>query len=126
MAELLQGGSERPTPHPGPPPRGEGGANVLSEALAASVPILATRIPGSVGILGPEYPGYFPVGDTEALAALLWRAETDRDFRAALRAHIRLLCDLLVLAFQKAFLSTSRADGRSLVFPQSDFGTWKG
>ncbi len=75
--------------------RMEGGANVLSEALAASVPILATRIPGSVGILGPEYPGYFPVGDTEALAALLWRAETDRDFRAALRAHIRRLRPLV-------------------------------
>jgi glycosyltransferase involved in cell wall biosynthesis len=59
------------------------------------VPVLATRIPGSVGILGPEYPGYFPVGDTEALAALLWRAETDRDFRAALRAHIRRLRPLV-------------------------------
>lgn len=67
----------------------EGGANVLSEAIAASVPILATRIPGSVGILGPDYPGYFPVGDTEALAALLWRAETDRAFLQALRASVR-------------------------------------
>jgi len=67
----------------------EGGANVLSEALAASVPVLATRIPGSVGVLGPEYPGYFPVGDTDALAALLWRAETDRAFYRALSAHCR-------------------------------------
>ena len=58
----------------------EGGANVVSEALAASVPVLSSRIAGSVGLLGEDYPGYFPVGDTEALARLLGRAETDADF----------------------------------------------
>ncbi len=63
----------------------EGGANVISEAIAASVPILASRIPGSIGLLGPEYPGTFPVGDTEALAALLHRAETDPVFYRTLK-----------------------------------------
>jgi hypothetical protein len=28
-------------------------------------------------LLGRDYPGYFPVGDTEALTVLLHRAETD-------------------------------------------------
>ena len=42
----------------------EGGANVLSEAIAASVPILASRVDGNVGILGRDYPGYFEVGNT--------------------------------------------------------------
>jgi putative glycosyltransferase (TIGR04348 family) len=65
----------------------EGGANVVSEALVAGVPILASRIDGSVGLLGRDYPGYFPVGDTEALAALLHRAETDVAFLAELRRH---------------------------------------
>jgi putative glycosyltransferase (TIGR04348 family) len=60
--------------------RMEGGANVISEALAASVPVLASRIPGNVGLLGAAYPGYFERGDTRALAALLERAETDRVF----------------------------------------------
>ena len=55
----------------------EGGANVISEAVAAGVPVLASRIDGSVGLLGRDYPGYFPVGDTEALAQLLRRIETD-------------------------------------------------
>src|SRR5437660_10994668 len=55
----------------------EGGANAISEAVAASVPVLATRIHGSVGLLGRDYPGYFPVGDTEALAKLLDRIERD-------------------------------------------------
>ena len=62
----------------------EGGANVISEALADGVPVLASRIPGSVGLLGAGYPGYFPVGDTQALARLLARAEADADFLAGL------------------------------------------
>jgi len=57
----------------------EGGANVVSEAIAAGVPVLSSDIPGSRGLLGDDYPGYFPVGDTEALADALLAAETDRD-----------------------------------------------
>jgi putative glycosyltransferase (TIGR04348 family) len=63
----------------------EGGANVISEALAAGVPVLSSRIAGSVGLLGADYPGYFPYGDTRALAALLRRAETDRAFYGRLK-----------------------------------------
>lgn len=55
----------------------EGGANVLSEALAASLPIVASRIPGNVGVLGADHPGYFPTGDEQTLADLL--AELERD-----------------------------------------------
>ncbi len=69
----------------------EGGANVVSEALAASVPVLSSRIPGSIGILGPGYPGYFTVGDTRALAHLLRRAETDAAFYEGLRRCCRRL-----------------------------------
>ena len=64
----------------------EGGASALCEAIACGVPTLASRIPGSVGILGPDYPGYFPVGDTQALAGLLYRAETDPEFLQSLHA----------------------------------------
>src|SRR5262249_12605175 len=48
----------------------EGGANVISEAAIAGVPILASRMDGNVGLLGRDYPGYFGVGDTKALARL--------------------------------------------------------
>jgi putative glycosyltransferase (TIGR04348 family) len=65
--------------------RVEGGANVLSEAIVAAVPILASRIEGNVGILGAEYPGYFDVGDTRQLARLLTHAETSPAFLAELR-----------------------------------------
>src|SRR5262249_3000356 len=62
----------------------EGGANVVSEAIACSVPVISSRISGSIGLLGEEYPGYFPVGDTQALSDLLRRAETDAGFYKAL------------------------------------------
>jgi len=62
----------------------EGGANALSEAIAAGTPVLASRIPGSVGILGENYAGYFNVGDTNGLVRLLDRAESDPGFLARL------------------------------------------
>jgi putative glycosyltransferase (TIGR04348 family) len=65
----------------------EGGANAVSEAIAHGVPVVASRIPGSLGLLGADYPGYFPFGDAAALAVLLDRAETDPGFRRALAAH---------------------------------------
>jgi putative glycosyltransferase (TIGR04348 family) len=64
----------------------EGGANVISEAIAAGVPVLASHIPGSIGLLGAAYAGYYPVGDTKALADLLDRAETDSGFYNSLKA----------------------------------------
>jgi putative glycosyltransferase (TIGR04348 family) len=66
----------------------EGGANVVSEAIAAGVPVLSTLIPGSIGILGPEYPGYFPVGDTHALCLAMQRAESDPAFYGELKRRI--------------------------------------
>lgn len=63
----------------------EGGANVISEAVVAGVPVIASDIAGSVGLLGPDYPGYYPVGDTNALRHLLLRAENEPEFLIALR-----------------------------------------
>lgn len=68
--------------------RSEGGANVISEAAAVGVPILASRMDGNVGLLGADYPGYFPVGDTKRLARLLRRIESDAVFVATLRRAI--------------------------------------
>ena len=75
--------------------RSEGGANVLSEAIAAGIPVVSSHIPGSTGVLGSDYPGLFSVGDTQGLAALLHRAETDRDFYGALGAWCRRLGPLV-------------------------------
>jgi len=64
--------------------RMEGGANVVSEALAAGVPVIASRMSGNVGMLGARYPGYFPVGDERALARVLARFERDAVYRKSL------------------------------------------
>ena len=69
--------------------RMEGGANALGEAIVAGLPVLASRIPGSIGILGDDYPGYFRVGDTRELMRLMSRCETEPRFLADLtrRCH---------------------------------------
>lgn len=66
----------------------EGGANVVSEACRAGLPVIASKISGNTGLLGEDYAGYYPVGDTQALAALLTRAENDGAFLAHLRAQV--------------------------------------
>jgi putative glycosyltransferase (TIGR04348 family) len=75
----------------------EGGANVVTEALAFGVPVISTKIPGSIGLLGDDYPGYFQVGDPRDLARVLGAAEEDRDgFYQVLRrrcADLRHLAD---------------------------------
>ncbi len=63
----------------------EGGANAVSEAIACAVPVVSSRISGSIGLLGADYPGYFPVGDTPALTDLLMRLEMDAAFYEALK-----------------------------------------
>ncbi len=79
----------------------EGGANVVSEALAANVPIVSSRIAGSIGILGADYPGYFPFGNTHALTTLLQRAEIDRQFYKALRNRCRRRAPLIAPARER-------------------------
>lgn len=63
----------------------EGGANVISEAAVAGVPVIASDIPGSIGLLGEDYPGYYPVCDAGGLAERLRQAESDPAFYTALR-----------------------------------------
>lgn len=63
----------------------EGGANVISEAIMASVPVISSRISGSIGMLGEDYPGYFPVENTDALRAILLKAESNPVFLSQLR-----------------------------------------
>jgi glycosyltransferase involved in cell wall biosynthesis len=63
----------------------EGGARVIGEAIVHGTPVLSTRIDGVVGLLGDSYPGLFPDDDAAALAALLWRSESDPAFYASLQ-----------------------------------------
>ena len=69
----------------------EGAPSLFAEAVVNRVPILATRIDASIGMLGGNYPGLFPVGDTNALAKLMFRAETDVAFYRELKRATKKL-----------------------------------
>ena len=62
------------------PSRMEGGANVISEAIVAGVPVIASDIEGSIGLLGDDYAGYYPVENEKALSKLLLKAESDNAY----------------------------------------------
>ncbi len=84
--------------------RMEGGAHVLMEAVCSGTPVLASRIPGNVGMLGADYGGYFPWGDAPALAALLQACRDDPGRIAALQAQCRLRAPLFTPDAERAGL----------------------
>jgi putative glycosyltransferase (TIGR04348 family) len=67
----------------------EGGAHVVTEAIAIGVPVIASDIPGNRGLLGDDYPGYYPVGDAKSLALMLQKTEFEPAFYKSLEAHIK-------------------------------------
>jgi putative glycosyltransferase (TIGR04348 family) len=64
--------------------RMEGGANVICEAAAAGVPVIASRVSGNVGMLGPGYPGYYRLADERSLARQIRRAALEPAYYARL------------------------------------------
>lgn len=69
----------------------EGGANVVSEACRAGLPVIASDISGNIGLLGDDYPGYFRVGNDTDLARLLQRVEQSPEFLGALEDRVKAL-----------------------------------
>jgi putative glycosyltransferase (TIGR04348 family) len=65
--------------------RMEGGANVICEAAAAGVPVIASRVSGNVGMLGRGYPGYYRLADERSLARQIRRAALDPAYYARLK-----------------------------------------
>jgi putative glycosyltransferase (TIGR04348 family) len=67
------------------PSRMEGGAQVIAEAAQSGTAVLASHIPGHLGMLGHAHPGFFETGDDEGLARLIEHARDDAAFLALLR-----------------------------------------
>ena len=80
----------------------EGGANVVSEAIALGVPVIGTDIDGTRGILGDDHPGLVPVGDAAALAEMIRTVETDDGVRADARDRVVALQHLVEPATERA------------------------
>jgi putative glycosyltransferase (TIGR04348 family) len=68
--------------------RMEGGANVICEAAAAGVPVIASRVSGNIGMLGRGYPGYYALADERGLARQIRRAASDSRYYARLKRLI--------------------------------------
>jgi putative glycosyltransferase (TIGR04348 family) len=84
------------------PSAAEGGANVVSEAIAAGTPVIASRVPGNLGLLGEDWPATFSVGDARGLGALLRRTATDSTFHQLLILKTQELQHLVVPARERA------------------------
>ena len=72
--------------------RMEGGAHVILEAVRGGTPVIASRIPGNIGMLGDDYDGYFETGDAGALVALLRRARQEQGGTDGLLAKLQVQC----------------------------------
>lgn len=70
----------------------EGGAHVVMEAVCSGTPVLASRIPGNVGLLGADYAGYFEPGDAAGLAHLLRQARASQGQPDGLLARLAAQC----------------------------------
>lgn len=83
----------------------EGGANVIVEAITSGTPVIASHISGNIGMLGREYPGYFPVGDEMALLALLRRCVAETGFLSRLNTACAARAKLFLPESERASLS---------------------
>jgi putative glycosyltransferase (TIGR04348 family) len=72
----------------------EGGAHVIMESICSGVPVIASCIPGNMGMLGQDYAGLFPVGDAKALADMLVRFRHDTEFEELLKNQCALRAPL--------------------------------
>lgn len=88
------------------PSLAEGGAHVVMEAIRSGTPVLASRIPGNVGMLGADYRGYFEAGDGAGLAALLLQCRAGQqaadDPATTLLGRLRAQCEARAPLFDPA------------------------
>jgi putative glycosyltransferase (TIGR04348 family) len=83
----------------------EGGANVIAEAARIGTPVLASRVSGNIGMLGRDYPGYYPLADEAALAGLMRRAAHDARFYRQLKSALRARRALFAPAAERKALT---------------------
>jgi glycosyltransferase involved in cell wall biosynthesis len=81
--------------------RMEGGAHVIAEAILGGTPVLASRMPGNLGMLGDRYDGYFRAGNAQALARTLIRFFRDRRYATTLARQCRERRALFAMAREK-------------------------
>ena len=66
----------------------EGGANAICEAVSMGLPVIASAIPGNIGILGEDYAGLFPSDNLTALVQILEKSAKDSAFYGLLKEQV--------------------------------------
>lgn len=84
------------------PSRMEGGAHVIMEAALSGTPVVASRVPGNVGMLGVDYSGYFEAGDAAGLVRLLRACRKDMAKPRGLLAVLQSQCEARAALFEPA------------------------
>lgn len=92
------------------PSRMEGGAHAVLEAVVSGTPVLASHIEGNIGMLGPDYAGYFPWSNAAALAALLVVCRDNATYLERLRRQSATRADLFAPATECAAVRRVAAD----------------
>ena len=82
----------------------EGGANVIAESARIGTPVVASRVSGNIGMLGRDYPGYYPLSDEAALAKLIAHAASDKAYYLGLKRALRARRPLFAPAAERAAL----------------------
>ncbi|MGV8933900.1 MAG: selenoneine biosynthesis selenosugar synthase SenB [Gallionellaceae bacterium] len=82
----------------------EGGAHVIIEAVTSGVPVLASDISGNRGMLGANYAGYFPLGNSVELARLIDLAANDEAFYSLLLTQCAARAPLFTPEHEKSAL----------------------
>lgn len=83
------------------PSQMEGGAHVIMEAVLSGTPVLASKVPGNVGMLGADYAGYFAPNDAPALARLLRACRADMAAPGGMLTQLQAQCALRAPLFQR-------------------------
>ena len=90
--------------------RMEGGAHVILEAIRSGTPVLASKVPGNVGMLGLDYSGYFEPGDVAQLVQMLRDAAPGSDSGAPWLHALQAQCDARAHLFEPSREQTALLD----------------
>ena len=86
------------------------GVAIVLWRSACGPPVISSHISGSIGLLGADYPGYFPYGDTTVLARMLSRSEESAEYLESLRQAGRSRAHLVDPAHERDSLQSLLAE----------------
>lgn len=96
------------------PSRAESMPYIVLEAVAAGKPVISTRVGGIPEILGPDFAGFVPPADAEALAAAMAHAVSQPDWLAAAMPDMD--------RFRDHFSAKTMAERMAAVYHECQFG----